>query len=494
MQTMYPGMPFSPSAKLANTIGEADTVIVIDNGAALPDAPNYATIGMDETGEVILYNVKAGNTLSGCVRGVEGTAQMWNAETPIARYWTNRDYSTLIDNITELDGIAAEHSSALERNLAAIESNAAKLATNTAQLSTLSRPNLIDNWYFAADSVIDQRGGYVVSPGATYYTTTALTTSAGTVSAYTKATYTNTTYGSIVVGSTTYYVAYSAMVRGYTGTPAYSIDRWYRRNTANAGHSTLLLESDGIKFFYDESINALHQPIENKSALAGKTITLSVLVKEFAITGGYPRLAIAFADSIGSASYSAIENQIDITGNGLFTITGTIKTDAELLSKPYLSVVVGSAGAEVTGSLKFISAKLELGDTQTHARQDENGNWVLIDPPPNPQQELAKGQRYQVAISGNRSKWVRTGKVTPNAMYFDIDLPTPLRALPAIIKTSGNSVMGIEQVTGSEVSGFTFDAGYRPGETSVRISAVKTSHGLTDGTLELLDVLLDANL
>jgi len=82
-----------------------------------------------------------------------------------------------------LNAVLMEHDSALEQYLAEIESNAAQLATNTAQLSTLSRPNLLDNWYFAADSVIDQRGGYVVPPGTAYYTTTALATSAGTVSA-----------------------------------------------------------------------------------------------------------------------------------------------------------------------------------------------------------------------------------------------------------------------------------------------------------------------
>lgn len=52
--------------------------------------------------------------------------------------------------------------------------------------------------------------------------------------------------------------------------------------------------------------------------------------------------------------------------------------------------IVGSAA-------KFIAVKLELGDTQTLARNigtEANPNWALNDPPPNYQQELAKCQRY----------------------------------------------------------------------------------------------------
>lgn len=40
------------------------------------------------------------------------------------------------------------------------------------------------------------------------------------------------------------------------------------------------------------------------------------------------------------------------------------------------------------------ATKLELGPVQTLAHQDASGNWVLNDPPPNFQQELAKCQRY----------------------------------------------------------------------------------------------------
>ena len=124
MKAMYPGIPFSPSATLAQSIGEADTTLTLTDSSVLPDAPNYATIGADETGEVILYAAKAGNVLSGCVRGVEGTAQTWNAGTVIARNWNNIDYQNLIDNVTDIeDSKAARPDSPTAGNLAALDEN-----------------------------------------------------------------------------------------------------------------------------------------------------------------------------------------------------------------------------------------------------------------------------------------------------------------------------------------------------------------------------------
>ena len=124
MKKMYPGMAFSPVTTLAEGIGAADTVIKVTDAALLPAAPNYATIGADETGEVIQYAAKAGNVLSGCVRGVEGNAQQWNAGTVVARNWNNIDYQNLIDNMNELDGSKAKKpGSVVSGHLAMVDAN-----------------------------------------------------------------------------------------------------------------------------------------------------------------------------------------------------------------------------------------------------------------------------------------------------------------------------------------------------------------------------------
>ena len=96
---MYDGIPFSPVTTLANSIGNGDTVIeVVDISAFLP-GPNIATIGTDENAETIAYATISGNTLSGCIRGQEGVARNWSADTPIGRNWTNLDYKAIADNI-----------------------------------------------------------------------------------------------------------------------------------------------------------------------------------------------------------------------------------------------------------------------------------------------------------------------------------------------------------------------------------------------------------
>jgi hypothetical protein len=99
LDAMYPGKPFSPLAILTDNVGGADTVIPVNDTTVFPAAPNYATIGTDTAAETILYNAIVVNSLSGCVRGIEGSAQIWPQGTIIARNFTNADYMALIGNI-----------------------------------------------------------------------------------------------------------------------------------------------------------------------------------------------------------------------------------------------------------------------------------------------------------------------------------------------------------------------------------------------------------
>lgn len=101
METMYSGIPFSPQTTLSSTIGAGDTVIPVEDISAFPDAPSYATIGTDAAGETILYSAKTSTSLSGCTRGVEGTAKAWPSGSVIGRNFTNKDFSALQANIKE---------------------------------------------------------------------------------------------------------------------------------------------------------------------------------------------------------------------------------------------------------------------------------------------------------------------------------------------------------------------------------------------------------
>lgn len=103
ISTMYPGKSNSPKTYLVSDITAAATTITLGDSTVLPDAPNLAVIGSDETAEVIIYQTKNGNQLTGIVRGQGGTtAKGWLANTVVARNFTFLDYQKLIDNIIEL--------------------------------------------------------------------------------------------------------------------------------------------------------------------------------------------------------------------------------------------------------------------------------------------------------------------------------------------------------------------------------------------------------
>ena len=141
LETMYPGIAFSPQTKLTAAINETDTVISVESTAGLPDGPNYATIGTDENAETVYYAVKLPTQLSGCVRGVEGLAKAWTIGDVLGRNFTAKDYEAILNNLlalkTSADSLSAdvaahgESLTELEADLSAAESAVAAGKTYT---------------------------------------------------------------------------------------------------------------------------------------------------------------------------------------------------------------------------------------------------------------------------------------------------------------------------------------------------------------------------
>ena len=73
--------------------------------------------------------------------------------------------------------------------------------------------------------------------------------------------------------------------------------------------------------------------------------------------------------------------------------------------------------------------KLELGPVQTLAHKDENGNWILNDPPPNKVLELAKCQRYQRVLSRGTIAQV----VNSNSVVIKYPFDQPMRVAPVSV-------------------------------------------------------------
>ena len=145
---LYPGIAFSPQATLTNNLGAADTIIEVSDASAFPPAPNLATIGTDEGGETILYTAKTETALSGCRRGVEGTARAWMAGELIGRNFTAKDHTDLIAAVSETGAAvtaAGDAARAAQEAASAAEGKAAEAAETAAakQDALLGQPGQV---------------------------------------------------------------------------------------------------------------------------------------------------------------------------------------------------------------------------------------------------------------------------------------------------------------------------------------------------------------
>ena len=98
---MYSGFVNSNPTFLSSDIDSTQTLIDVVDGSKLPDAPNLATIGIDGNAETILYTDKSGNQLTS-VRGFQGVAKSWVANTQICRTFTAYDHDTFKANIEDI--------------------------------------------------------------------------------------------------------------------------------------------------------------------------------------------------------------------------------------------------------------------------------------------------------------------------------------------------------------------------------------------------------
>jgi len=184
-EVMYPAIINSPQTELAGAINDTvDTFDVLD-GSALPDAPNLATIGIDESAETILYTSKVGNTLSGVSRGFQGVAKSWGSGVKVARMFTEYDYSALQGNITD-------HETRLTTSEGEIVDLETTVATHLAETVTGwynivtgygADPTGVTACHTEIQAAIDAAnaagGGIVFAPTGIYKITSGLVVSAG---------------------------------------------------------------------------------------------------------------------------------------------------------------------------------------------------------------------------------------------------------------------------------------------------------------------------
>ncbi|MEK4039729.1 hypothetical protein MHH49_19575 [Paenibacillus sp. FSL F4-0122] len=145
---MFPATANSPATELSAAITDVATTVSVLDASKLPDAPNIATIGVDESAETVRYEGKNGNDLTGVTRGFSGTvAKAWGIGSGVARYFTAYDADALRENVA---GHSAELVSVNAQLAEEAQQRQAETATLTVDvgdkslLTTADKSNLVN--------------------------------------------------------------------------------------------------------------------------------------------------------------------------------------------------------------------------------------------------------------------------------------------------------------------------------------------------------------
>jgi len=107
LNNMYDVKPGTPVSELSSDFNLEDSELQVENGEKLlPEPPNMITIYHQfdrQNFETILYHIKDGDTLSGLIRGVQGSMRRWPEGTTVSRLITAKDINDMQENVEELN-------------------------------------------------------------------------------------------------------------------------------------------------------------------------------------------------------------------------------------------------------------------------------------------------------------------------------------------------------------------------------------------------------
>ncbi len=261
-------------------------------------------------------------------------------------------------------------------------------------------------------------------------------------------------------------------------TAGYTVDRWlhYRegQGTVSLTNNILRMERN-ISFSEPEGLS---QRVNTGLLIPGKTYTISLRFR-----GKGPIYIYGIYRNTAGPVFSATLLFSGITDDFIiktftFIMPDNISSDIEIIAQ-LRNVSGGAIGDYIEFDTTRPFAKLEIGSVSTLAN----------DSPVDYATELAKCKRYLRRISGSNTSVYRAVKVEPNSITFSIPLPG-MRTTPTIVGTPSFTISTIsgESITGFALRIISYDGTY------LRMQADKTNHGLTDASIYIADLLLDANL
>ena len=179
-----------------------------------------------------------------------------------------------------------------------------------------------------------------------------------------------------------------------------------------------------------------------------------------------------------------------LTTSGLYECKGVVNSGGTITQATPFGAISVAHGARMYALIRLNDGqsitlpvqdgdvvKLEIGDTQTLAYQDDTGAWQLL---PQPESDyatqLAKCQRYLVAME--EQTIVRSAYVSLNFVDFLVPIPVSFRVLPTI--QSAEKLVLITYPDQVNVSGVTWSI-VTKSSVSVRLRASKPNI-LSEGT------------
>lgn len=228
-----------------------------------------------------------------------------------------------------------------------------------------------------------------------------------------------------------------------SSTATHSIDGW------DVVYSTLTLSSDMKKVETvsnnDSSNNrdVFRQRILSPEIYAGKTLTYSFLISEmYGIGGpsGFLNTSVGLSVHVGTKLNVETPNVDWTLDPGVISLTFTVPDNVVSSDTMYVSV-----SASRQGEFTPQAAKLEIGDQQTLAYQDDEGKWIEYEPYVDYTTEWLRCARRMLVIDGEMPC---CSNINGSSIDVLIQAPVPFFKVPTPIIKSINSVY----VGGTEIS------------------------------------------
>lgn len=256
----------------------------------------------------------------------------------------------------------------------------------------------------------------------------------------------------------------------------FGIDRWKR--ATSAVQCSVVANGYKVEQMTSGTAARICQEVENAAQYGGNTVTFSALISEKSAIA----TKIFYYYEVGGTGY--YEGGAAATAAGLISSTLALPAGITVL-RLFIDGSDTREGDSVGDYTTFAAVKLELGDTQTLARE-VNGSWVLNDPPPNFAEELAKCQRYLLVLSSPDGTAGSAGTgvaISTTKALMSIPIPVSMRKGTSnpTVTFSGNIYLYHGAATGSSTPKVTAITDPRVGNNVITLAAEIGSAALTGG-------------